>query len=265
MGTFATDTAVTRAADGTLTCALDAGWWVVNGPNGGYLAAIAVHALEAGLEVADRPLRSLTMHYLRVPEAGPATIEVVPEREGRTVTFARLRMVQEARPFATAVAVLARGRESMTLATARAPDVPPPEEIAVIDPGREAPEFTRHFDYRFASEAPAGGEAVTGGWLRPSDEGHPRDAALVAALCDSWIPALFTKATEPMALPTLDLTVHLRADLPLPAGLGAGPLHHPHGGRRAAGGGRRAVHPRGHAAGPFAPARPGSLTRRAPQ
>ncbi len=218
MGTFAADTAVTRAADGTLTARLDAGWWVVNGPNGGYLAAIAVRALEAGLDAADRPLRSLTMHYLRVPEAGPVTIEVIPEREGRSVTFARLRMVQDGRPFATAVAVLARGRESITLATARAPDVPPPEEIAVIDPGQELPPFTRQFDYRFASEPPVDGEAVTGGWLRPSEADHPLDAALVATLCDTWIPALFTRVPEPIAVPTLDLTVHLRADLPLPAG-----------------------------------------------
>ncbi len=218
MGTFATDTAVTRASDGALSCVLDDDWWVVNGPNGGYLAAIAVHALEAALDAGDRPLRSLTVHYLRVPVAGPATIEVVPEREGRSVTFARLRMVQDGTAFATAMAVLARGRAAMTLATVRAPDVPPPGEIAVVDPGGRAPTFARHFDYRFASEPPVAGEAVTGGWLRLREEDHPLDAAFVAALTDSWIPALFTKAIEPKSLPTLDLTVHLRAALPLPAG-----------------------------------------------
>jgi acyl-CoA thioesterase len=217
VGTFANDTAVTRAADGALTCVLDDEWWVFNGPNGGYLAAIAVHALEAGLEAADRPLRSLTMHYMRVPAAGPATIEVVPEREGRSVTFARLRMVQDGRPFATAVAVLAKSREAMTLDTGRAPDVPPPDEIAVIDPGGQPPTFARHFDYRSASEPPVAEEAVTGGWLRLRDHDQPLDAAFVAALTDSWIPALFTKMAEPMALPTLDLTVHLRARLPQPA------------------------------------------------
>jgi len=218
VGTFATDTAVTRAADGALTCTLDDEWWVFNGPNGGYLAAIAVHALEAGLEAGDRPLRSLTMHYMRVPVAGPATIEVLPEREGRSVTFARLRMVQDGTPFATAVAVLARGRETMTLDAARAPDVPPPDEIAVIDPGQAPPTFARHFDYRFASEPPVADEAVTGGWLRLSDEEQPLDAAFVVALTDSWIPALFTKVTEPKFVPTLDLTVHVRGALPLPAG-----------------------------------------------
>ena len=218
MGTFATDTAVTRAADGALTCTLDDEWWVFNGPNGGYLAAIAVHALDAGLDAADRQLRSLTMHYMRVPAAGPATIEVVPEREGRSVTFARLRMVQNGTTFATAVAVLARSREAIELATVRAPDIPPPDEIAVIDPGGTPPTFARHFDYRFASDPPVAGEAVTGGWLRLRDDDQPLDAAYVAALTDLWIPALFTKLTEPSFLPTLDLTVHLRAALPQPSG-----------------------------------------------
>ena len=82
MGKFATDTAVQPAGDGTYTCQIDADWWVMLGPNGGYLAAIAVRALQAALDPGDRPLRSLTVHYMRAPEAGPATVQVVPEREG---------------------------------------------------------------------------------------------------------------------------------------------------------------------------------------
>ena len=59
------------------------------------------------------------------------------------------------------------------------------------------------------------GEAVTGGWLRLRDD-EPLDAALVVALCDSWFPAIFSVVPEPMAVPTLDLTVHLRDALPRP-------------------------------------------------
>ena len=36
------------------------------------------------------------------------------------------------------------------------------------------------------------------------------------ALTDSWPPAVFTTSTAPLAVPTLDLTVHLRAALPRP-------------------------------------------------
>ena len=35
------------------------------------------------------------------------------------------------------------------------------------------------------------------------------------ALCDSWFPAAFVVADGPLAVPTLELTVHVRAPLPL--------------------------------------------------
>ena len=215
MGKFATDTAVQPARDGAYTCQIGADWWVMLGPNGGYLAAIAVRALQDALDPGDRPLRSLTVHYMRAPQAGPATVEVVPEREGGSVTFARLRMIQDDQPFATALAVLARGRESMTLDTAKAPDIPPPDEIQALPDSDQAPPFARNFDYRPAAEPPVAGEAVTGGWLRLRDD-EELDAALVVALCDSWFPAIFSVVPEPMAVPTLDLTVHLRDALPRP-------------------------------------------------
>jgi hypothetical protein len=51
--------------------------------------------------------------------------------------------------------------------------------------------------------------------MAPRDE-HPVDAALVVALTDAWIPAPFVVKREPFAAPTIDLTVHIRAPLPLP-------------------------------------------------
>ena len=53
--------------------------------------------------------------------------------------------------------------------------------------------------------------ALTGGWLRLRDE-RPLDAATLVALTDSWFPAVMR--TEPVAVPTLELTVHLRGRLP---------------------------------------------------
>ena len=41
------------------------------------------------------------------------------------------------------------------------------------------------------------------------------DALVVAAMTDAWFPAVFTRLTEPAALPTIDLTIHFRAPLPL--------------------------------------------------
>jgi acyl-CoA thioesterase len=214
MGAFEDDTAVQPVPGSSFSCELDDSWWIVAGPNGGYLAAIVVRALEHRFDARERPLRSLTVQYLSVPEPGTAQIEVIPEREGRSVTFARVRLSQGGSAFALGVAVLARSREGMELDSAVPPGVPAPEALEPLPDSDEAPPFARHFDYRPAL-TPAAGEAVTGGWLRLREE-RDLDAALVTAFCDSWFPAVFAVVHHPIAVPTLDLTVHLRSALPRP-------------------------------------------------
>ena len=44
-------------------------WWVGKGPNGGYVAAVILRAIQASAS-AERAPRSLTVHYLRAPLAG---------------------------------------------------------------------------------------------------------------------------------------------------------------------------------------------------
>ena len=214
MGTFEHDTRVERTADDTFSCDIDPTWWVIAGPNGGYLAAIAVRALQSRFDTTERPLRSLTLQYLRAPEPGPAEVEVVPEREGRSVTFARLRLIQDGRPCALGMAVLARSGDSIELDTAVAPKAPPPESVEPMPVVEQTPPFAGHFDFRPVL-SPAPGEALAGGWLRLRED-HELDAPLVTALCDSWFPAIFSVAHRPMAVPTLDLTVYLRRPLPRP-------------------------------------------------
>lgn len=201
---------------GVYECDLRRPWWVIVGPNGGYLAAILARALEA--EISDRPLRSLTIHYLRAPEAGPARVRVEIQRAGRSVTFAHARFEQDGEPFANSQAVLCADREGIELDGPPAPRVPPPEDLDALPDADEAPPFARNFDFRPAlgaapfSEAE---EALTGGWLALRE---PRvlDGATLATLCDTWYPAIFATTAAPIAVPTLDLTLHLRARLPLP-------------------------------------------------
>ena len=214
MGDFEHDTAIAEQAPGAYDCAIGEDWWVGAGPNGGYLAAIVVRALEARVDTAERPLRSLTVHYQRAPQPGPARICVELEREGRSVTFARVVATQDDRQFASALAVLARPRESLELATATAPGIAPPDTLEALATGDAFPPFAQHFDYR-PLLTPDQGQALTGGWFRLRED-RPLDAPLVTAMCDSWFPAIFAVAHEPLAVPTLDLTVHLRARLPRP-------------------------------------------------
>lgn len=220
MGDFGRDTAVVSSGEGSYTCDIRPDWWVVAGPNGGYLAAMLVRALEDHLSgEPNRPLRSLNIHYLRAPREGPARICVKVERAGRSVSFVSVRLEQADRICALGRAVLTMDREGFELAGAPPPGVPGPDEVDPIPDSDQAPPFGRQFEFRPALGSPpfsGAEEALTGGWIRLRERGHELDAPLLAALCDSWYPAVFSTTREPLAVPTLDLTVHLRAPVPRP-------------------------------------------------
>lgn len=220
MGRFELDTAVRGNGEGAYLCDIRPDWWVVTGPNGGYIAAMIVRALEDHLPSdPPRPLKSLTIHYLRAPREGPAQITVETERAGRSVTFASIRLEQADRVCAQGRAVLALDRDGFELAPPAPPSGPGPDELESILATDETPPFGRQFEFRPAiGAAPFSGaeEALTGGWIRLRERGRELDAALITALCDSWYPAVFATTSAPLAVPTLDLTVHLRAPLPRP-------------------------------------------------
>lgn len=216
MGHFERDTAVQPVGELAFTCRIEPDWWVVAGPNGGYIAAILTRALTA--VEGERPLRSLAVQYLRAPTEGTARVEVREERVGRSVSFLSARLIQDDRPCALAMAVLAIDREGVAFDRSGPPEVPAPEEIEPVDEPGGLPPFGRQFEYRPAVGSPrfsGADDALTGGWLRLRED-RELDSALAVALTDSWYPAVFSASTGPLAVPTLDLTVHLRAALPRP-------------------------------------------------
>ena len=70
--------------------------------------------------------------------------------------------------------------------------------------------------HRFGEPAFSGAErAETGGWLGLREE-RPLDALAVVVLADAWYPAPWPRLRQLAPAPTIDLTVHFRAPLPLP-------------------------------------------------
>ncbi len=216
---FDRDTAVEALGPGRYQARLDPAWWIVRGPNGGYLAAVLVRALEAAVADPSRGLRSLTVHFLRPPSVGPAEIHTTVERVGRSLTSVTARMIQAGRPQALAIAAFSKPRQAGELHHATMPEVLPPEEL---EPRKAKSAVPIHALY---DERPAigsgpwsevrGREALSGGWIRLV-EPRPLDDALMAAYADAWAPAVFaTRDLETsMGVPTVDLTVHVRASLP---------------------------------------------------
>jgi acyl-CoA thioesterase len=234
---FDRDTEVRPVGDGVYEGRIDRGWWIVRGPNGGYLAAILLRALAAAVGDPERAPRALTVHYTRPPAEGPVRIETRLERVGRTLTTATARMLQEGRLQALALAAFSTPRRGPELQHAVMPEVEPPEALpplpapVVSRPGAAPDEpfplsLRERFEERWAIGVQPGtpgaagrNRALAGGWIRLA-EPRPLDAPLVAMLTDAWPPAVFS-SVEPGALiggvPTIDLTIHFRAPLPPPA------------------------------------------------
>ncbi|MGH9136662.1 MAG: acyl-CoA thioesterase [Acidimicrobiales bacterium] len=212
-GRFAADTGVTPIEPGRYTSRIDGGWWVQRGPNGGYVAAIVLRALVAAVGDAERLPRSLTIHYLRPPVEGPVEIDTTIERAGRSVTMASARLSQGGETLALALGAFGSPRAgSSGFDDTVMPEVAPPDRC----PPLARPPFPLPIGDRYECLHGVGGElftegpdARTGGWIRLAD-GEPADVLAVAAFTDAWPPAVFTRSTQPLGVPTVDLTIHFR-------------------------------------------------------
>ena len=214
---FDRDTAVQAQGGGRYTGRVDRSWWIVRGPNGGYVAALVLRAMVAEVDDASRPPRSLTVHYLAPPEEGPVEITVVVERAGRSLSSLTARLVQGGRTMAIALAAFGAARAAVSFADRAMPAVAPPDASEPRAPSELGPPALVHWDQRFAlGSAPmSGGPAVSGGWMAPA-EPRPLDHVLVAAMMDAWIPPVFCRVQEGLGVPTVDLTIHFRSELPPP-------------------------------------------------
>ena len=165
---FERDTAVESLGGGRYRAAISPAWWIVMGPNGGYVAAILLRAVVT--EVADpsrRPI-SATFHYLRPPTEGDVEVDVRIERSGRSVSNVSARMTQDGRLLVLALVALGTPREGSlefdeTDGLPRALDgsaVPRWSDIepAPIDPERDIPMRAR-YEMRWGfGGVPFGGE-----------------------------------------------------------------------------------------------------------
>ena len=215
---FDTDTSLERSDEGVFTGRIDPGWWIVRGPNGGYIAAIILRALTMAVDDPARHVRSLTIHYLRPPVEGPVTVRTSIERAGRSLTTVSARMEQDGKLLAIALAAFSSAFEAaVSFDDAPMPDAPAPETLPPRPERAGDLPFLDRFDFRWSvgiDSMGTGGEALTGAWMRPT-EPRVADALLVAQLMDAWAPAVFVKVMPPTGVPTVDLTIHFRRPLPV--------------------------------------------------
>lgn len=218
---FDRDTAVSRLDDGVYEARVDSGWWIINGPNGGYVAAILARAAAEALGEPERSPLTVTVHYTSPPREGSARIETTVERVGRSVASVTARMTQDERLLALATVAFSKPRtSSLEFADLTPPDVPPPDECEPFPPAGEFMiPLNERYETRWAlGDMPFSGapRSESGGWIRTEDA-RAVDHLLAVALADAWIPPTFSRLRQPgtLAVPTIELTVYLRDGLPL--------------------------------------------------
>jgi acyl-CoA thioesterase len=216
---FDEDSGLRPTGDNTWEGAVVDGWSTPRGPLGGYVMAIVMRGMELAVGDPARQARSVTMHFLRGPAAGPVTVAAHVERSGRSLTSVSGRLEQDGKLLGLALGAYSKPWTGPLLNELPMPEVEPPGSTdAPPDAlrGTAPPEFTQRLvmQHRFGEPPFSRSErGETGGWLGLREE-RPLDSLAVALLADAWYPAPWPRLTELAAAPTIDLTVHFRSPLP---------------------------------------------------
>ena len=216
---FDADTTV-EGGDGSWRAVVSDRWDVGVNPNGGYVLALMLRAMGGTVELPD-PL-TVTAHYLRPPDHGEASIAVDVIRSGRRFATASASLRQGERERVRALATFGdlAAAEGPTRVDAPPPELPPPEECYDMLAGRSpetlaaAPTLLQRFDVRVPQPLgwPLGerrGVPRLDGWIRFRD-GRPPDLLSLALFADAFPPPILDVIPASW-VPTLELTVHLRA------------------------------------------------------
>jgi len=203
------------------------GWDIMGNANGGYVLAVVGRALSA---VTGRPdCITVTCHYLAPCPAGPAVIDVVPIRSGRrfaTATATMWREVDGVRKVIVQVMAtmgdLANDPGGPTAMASGAPSIPTVEECISMGDTTDGsvPQLHNRLatrihpdDVGFRDGHP-NGEGRIRGWFAFRDE-RPIDSTALLLVSDAFPPAVFNLDLPTNWVPTVELTVHVRA-IPAP-------------------------------------------------
>lgn len=214
MSQFAQDTAIERVGEHHFRGELRQGWRIGTVPNGGYVLAVAGRALRAELPHHD-PL-TVTAYYLAPTVLGPIDCVVEFLGGGRSTSYAEVRMSQDGQ-LKVKVTAAYTDLDKLSGASWSAADRPqyPPWEQCEAPPDKNL-EFRERAEMRLVAgtevfrERKTNGSGEFCGWVRHSDGSDP-DVIALLMFADSFPPPIFTVLGPVGWVPTLELTVQVRA------------------------------------------------------
>jgi acyl-CoA thioesterase len=211
---FDADTSVTQLDEHRYGTTLLDTWNIVAGPNGGYLAALIARSMTNSVDEPERGLRSITVHYLARPEFDDVEIAVDIIRSGRSLSTVQATMTQGERLICSSIAAFSVPWESKE--TWSLPLSAHAHDESIVGDGPRPP-VHQNWSGRPIVDAPffsGEGSSRVAQWIR-AVKPRPLDAIELVAIADAIPPAGFPRMTQRAAMPTVDLTVHIRASLPL--------------------------------------------------
>jgi acyl-CoA thioesterase len=198
----------------TGTFAADARSWA--GVHGGLVVGALV---DAAARATGRIPAVVTAHLHAAVDPGPVSLTTTAVSTGRAVTSATA-VLEQGRPRATASVVLVAPDEQARHWPAGHRDLatlPGPEDVDRLTGMEEVVPVARYFDIRPVGEARplAGGEVPElTAWVRLLP-GAAYRAAMAPVLLDALAPSLYAVAATPVAIPTVEFTVHLTPVVPV--------------------------------------------------
>ena len=192
------------------------GWDIGGNANGGYVLAIAGRAMT---DAAGRPPLTVTAHYLAPAPAGPCEVVVEPVRVGRRLATYTASLVQGDRELIRVLGTFGRPAVAGAERIDGAPPVLPAYEECPVGGDPADPQLPglsarlavrlRPGDEGFRIGQPSGRPEIAGWFAFAGEEPIDEIGLLLAA--DALAPAVFNTDIPVAWVPTVELTVHVRA------------------------------------------------------
>ncbi|GAA5316864.1 MAG: thioesterase family protein [Candidatus Pelagadaptatus aseana] len=215
MGLFDQNTAIEKVADNRWKAQLSENWCIGPVPNGGYLMAIAGKALSEALPHKE-PM-SINGFYMAASRVGECEIVVEPLTLGKSTSYAVAKLIQDGElkvQFTAAYTQLDK-LYGETIMDVSPPDVPAIEDCIDIPraPMINVQKYTLQkvapgADKNFLGEPQKSGE--WSGWIDFKD-GNVLDVYSLLYFTDAYPPPVFTHFGPTGWVPTIELTVQVRA------------------------------------------------------
>ncbi|MFC9361619.1 acyl-CoA thioesterase domain-containing protein [Rhodococcus sp. NPDC057014] len=202
------------AGNGQWNVEIAESWASWFGPHGGVIAGMAVEVAE--MEASGANVRSMDLRFLGKPRIGQMQLFTSIYEVGRTTRVIDIAFVQD-QTVASASVTLGRigpasnlDRPGLSQANVR-----PPNECDLWELPLEILPVGTHLEIR-PTDGPLPGSGSEEARMRAWLSTRPKmsiNAAVLAVLADALPPAIFTTMTEPVATPTVSMSMYITADL----------------------------------------------------